>query len=460
MKVLLVKPYSDFPTRIPPLGLGYLASALRAAGHEPRVLDCPRQGLDRDAVAETLAGWQPGVVGFQTFTADLPVIRELCADARRLLPGAVLVLGGPHPSCLPEHCFRFIPEIDYAFLGEAERSLVRLVDDLAAGRPDPAAVPGLAWREGDKVRANPPAWEKDLDALGRPAWDLIPPDRKNLSPHGAFVRRLPVAPLVTTRGCPFPCTFCAARRISGKPVRKRSVEDILGEIRHLKETYGVREIHVEDDNFTFHRDFAEAFCQGLLDARLDVTWCCPNGIRLDTLDEALVRLMRRSGCYSVAVGIESGSDRVLRLIRKQLDTREIRERLGLLHRAGIKTTGFFIIGLPGETEAEILETVRFAKSLPLDRAQFSTYLPLPGTDDFDAWIAGRDLDTVDWKQFYTTEVVYAPEGITLARMATLQSKAFLSFYLRPRILWGILREVRSPRHFFHLLGRAAAVFRR
>lgn len=459
MKILLIKPYTDFPTRIPHLGLGYLAAAVRRTGREVRILDCPRENIDEAGLLAAVDEWRPDVVGLSAFSPDLPVLRRICRRLREGHPGLRLVVGGPHPSCLPEHCFEYLPELDFAFVGEAELGLVGLLDRLDAGGGDWAAVPGLAWRRDGGVVVNPARFEPDLDTLGMPAWDLLRPGLSSTAPHGAFVRRLPVAPIITTRGCPFPCTFCAARNVSGRLLRSRSLEAIFEEIDHLVVRHGVRELHIEDDNFTFHKEFALGFCDGLLRRGLDLTWCCPNGVRLDTLDRELLELMKRSGCYSVSVGIESGSDRVLRDIRKRLDTEEIRRRLELVRAAGIKTTGFFIIGFPGESEAEIRQTMRFARTLPLDRAQFSTFLPLPGTPYFDDYRREHPLATIPWEQFFTTEVVEPPAGLTRRRMLSLQRNAFLRFYLRPRILWGLLREVRDLHHLAHLARRVLEIFK-
>ena len=459
MKVLLVKPCSDFPTRIPPLGLGYLATALRRAGHTPGIVDCPREGLDPAGLLARVREFEPGLLGFSAFSADMPALRELCRAVRQAHPGLPLVLGGPHPSCLPEHCLAFIPELDYVIGGEAEAGLPALVDGLAAGGVEPAAVPGLAWREDGGVRRTPARWEEDLDRLGLPDWELLRLDLQEVAPHGAFVRRRPVAPILTTRGCPFPCTFCAARTLSGCALRSRSLGHVMEEVDLLAGKYGIRELHIEDDNFTFHKDYAAGFCEELLRRGHRLSWCCPNGVRIDTLDRDLLGLMKRAGCYSLSLGLESGSDRILKLVRKGLTRDKIRERVARIREAGIKTTGFFIIGFPGETEEEIRETVRFARGLPLDRAQFSTFLPLPGTPFFEDYLRQKPLEEIPWGKFFTTEVLAVPGALPPARMEALQRRAFLSFYLRPRILLGLAGEVRSPRHLLHLLRRAEAVLR-
>jgi anaerobic magnesium-protoporphyrin IX monomethyl ester cyclase len=459
MKVLLVKPYSDFPTRIPPLGLGYLATALLRHGHGVRIADCPREGIDRDGVLALIREYEPGLIGFSAFSADLPVLRSLCGDIRAAHPERPIVLGGPHPSCLPEHSLEYIPVADFVLGGEAESSLPALVGGLEGGRFDPASIPGLAWREDGGIRRTPGRWEEDLDRLGLPAWELLRLDLQEIVPHGAFVRRMPVAPILTTRGCPFPCTFCAARTLSGCALRSRSLDHVMEEVDLLVRRWGIRELHIEDDNFTFHKEYAAGFCEALLARGYDLSWCCPNGVRIDTLDRELLALMKRAGCYSLSLGLESGSDRILKLVRKGLTREKIRDRVRRIREAGIKSTGFFIIGFPGETEIEIGETIRFARSLPLDRAQFSTFLPLPGTPFFQDYLRQQPLEEIPWQDFFTTEVLAVPGALPPQRMVALQRRAFLSFYLRPGILLGLAGEIRSPRHLLHLLRRAEAIFR-
>jgi len=459
MKILLVKPYSRFPTRIPHLGLGYLATALRREQHVVDIADCPRENLDRRRLQERARHFSPDVIGISTFSSDLTAAREMASDFRSSLPRATLVLGGAHVSALPEHAFTFLPALDFVLCGEAEHGLPPLVRRLQDGGADWENIPGLAYRREDAIRVNPPRLEQDLDMLGLPAWDLLRPHIQTMAPHGAFVRRLPVVPLITTRGCPFPCTFCAARCISGRAIRHRSLESIFEEIDHLVTHYGVREVHIEDDNFTFRREFALAFCEELLRRGLDLSWCCPNGVRLDTLDRELLALMKRAGCYSLSLGIEAGTDHILKQIRKGLTTEQIARQVALIKTAGIKTTGFFIIGFPGETGEDIRATLRFARQLPLDRAQFSTFLPLPGTDYFADYLRECPLEQVPWDKFFTTEIVWAPAGIPAGDMARLQRRGFLGFYLRPSILAGLAGEIRSPRQIGRLFRRAWEIFK-
>lgn len=436
---------------VPSLGLGYLGAVLNRAGHEVAVLDGMRDRLDARRFAARLADERCDVVGFQSFSCDLPQVRELVEIARARYPDATLVLGGPHASADPEHALEYLPDVDYAFRGEAERGIVELLDALAGVR-SPENVENLAWRDGARVVTSPTRFAEDLDAIPFPAWDLMPPASYPPAPHGVVADEFPVAPFLVTRGCPYLCAFCDAVSTAGRRLRVRSMENVLAEIDVLVNRYGVRELHLEDDNFTTNRKVVRAFCEALLSLPRRVSWCCPNGMRLDNVDEELLALMRRAGLVAFAVGIESGSPRVLQAMQKDLDLRMVEEKLAIARRLGIRTTGFFIVGYPDETEDDVRATVRLSLDLALDHAQFSNFLPLPGTPA----AAGADDEQPSWERYLTTGGGTPRRGAL--DVGAWQRRAFLRFYLRPRTLFGMLRQMRSWAHFRHLASRAWRVF--
>ncbi len=165
-----------------------------------------------------------------------------------------------------------------------------------------------------------------------------------MAPHGAFFKQYPVAPIITSRGCPFHCTFCGGHIISGRKIRQRSIKNVMSEIELLYRDYGVREIHIEDDNFTFRKDYVLEFCNHMRSKFPNLTWTCPNGVRIDTLDEEMVEAMRSSGCYALSIGIESGSDKILKLMKKSLNIQKIAEKIEMLKKFDIDINAFFIPG--------------------------------------------------------------------------------------------------------------------
>jgi len=457
LKVLLLKPYSQADELIPPVGLGYLATAIREQ-HQVTVLDGIKEKLTLEKFSEIVRKGNFEVIGIQIFTFHLSTVKDYLKIIRQFSPQTKIIIGGPHPSCEPRTIFNLLSDIDFAFRGEAEVGLKLLLNFIAentASAENLKQVPGLIWRQAGQTIINEPVFVKNLDELGLPAWDLLKPDTYPLSPHGAFFKKFPIAPITVTRGCPFPCTYCAAHLVSGKPIRSRSVKNVIQEIELLYNQYGIREIHIEDDNFTLNKNFVKEFCQTLINLKLDLAWACPNGIRLDTLDEEILNLMKKSGLYVVSVGVESGSQRILDSMQKRLTKEQIRNKIHIIRKVGLEVIGFFIIGYPAETKADILETFKFAESLDLKRANYMIFHPYPGTPITNKLIESGELkiDEQDWEKYILADVAYSPPGISKRQLKNLRRLGFLRFYLRPKILIKMLREIKSPKHFLTVFKR-------
>lgn len=458
MKILLMRPYADSDELIPPIGLGYLATAVRQ-NHEVEILDGIKEKLTAEKFAEILKNGQYDVIGMVIFTFQVKQARDYIELIRKMIPEAKIILGGPHPSCSAENIFEFFPHLDWAFKGEAEVGLARLADIIASGqlsKEELAVVPGLIWRDGARTVVNQQIFVENLDELGMPSWDLLKPETYPLAPHGAFFKNYPIAPIVITRGCPFSCTYCAGHLVSGKKIRYRSVANVIKEIKLLYHRYGIREIHIEDDNFTFNRDYVKEFCRQLEVNNLNISWTCPNGVRLDSLDEDLIKEMKEVGLYSVSVGIESGSERILKAMKKNLTKEKIAEKIGLLRKCGLEVSGFFILGYPGETKKDIMDTINFALELDLKRAGFSLFKPFPGTEiTADLIKKGelKDITDEDWGRFVLADAVYAPAGLTRAQMKKLRRLALFKFYLRPKIIFKFLSEIKNFKHLKVVLKR-------
>jgi radical SAM superfamily enzyme YgiQ (UPF0313 family) len=244
--------------------------------------------------------------------------------------------------------------------------------------------------------------------------------------------------------------------VHGRRIRRRSAQDIVDEIEFLMRYHGVREINLEDDAFTASKAHAMAFCEELLRRGLDLPWTLPNGVRLDRLDPELVRTMERAGCHAMAVGIESGSPEVLAHMCKGLELDLVRERLEMITReTDIRLQGMFILGYPTETEADLQRTIELALSLPLHRAQFGLFLPLPGTAIYRQLVDTGEVDpeTLPWDDFVVHTAVYAPPGLDMERLVQARNTAFRRFYLRSHIVADLARQVHSPSQWKTVLTR-------
>jgi len=455
MRILLLKLKSKADEIIPPIGLGYLATALRKK-HEVGVLDALKDNMELEQVLDLIKRKKFDMVGLMFYTMNYGQIKDSVNAIKKRFPKIKIAVGGPHPSARPEGTMKEIPQIDYAFIGEAELGFVQLADALDNKKfkqSDLKSVASLVWRNGKKIVQNERKIILDLNELGFPSWDLLKPESYPYAPHGNFFKQSPMAPMIITRGCPYACTFCAGHLVSGKRIRYRSLENVMEEIRLLVHKHGIKEIHIEDDNFTMDRKFVEGFCKTIIKEKLGITWACPNGMRLDTLDRKLLTLMKKSGLYSVSVGIESGSDRILKVVKKSLTTAKTKEKVELINDVGLDVIGFVMLGFPTETKEEMEQTIDFVTTLPLKRINFSYLQPFPGTEIYDDLIKSKKLENVSWENCFLFKASYIPEGFTEEELKKIRQKGLRKFYLRPKILLSILSEMRSPQQFFFAVRR-------
>lgn len=456
MDILLTTPINKTHYCVPSLGLGYLVSALRKSGFYSVSMMVPDGGhLDYKRFTEILKQDNPRVLGIQCFSLDVSVINEMLKIAKGINPNVITIIGGPHPTAVPENVFYEFRNLDFAIKGEAEISLPLLLKMILRDNGSSFGnIPGLIYREGNKTLINPSEVIKDLDSLDIVAWDLMDPRRYSEQVQGAFYRDLPVAPIVTSRGCPYECTFCSNKISMGRTLRLRSIEKVIEEIESLKHDYQVREIQILDDNFTINKKRVLRFCGEMKSKDLKMHIAFPNGVRLDTLDEDILSALKDAGAYSITVGIESGSQRILNHMKKSLTLSLIKEKVSLIKKYGFEINAFFIIGYPEETKEDIEKTIKFARELPIGVAHFSCFLPLPGTEITQELLKNRILKHIDYNELFYSKVPFSPKNISKKELKRLQRKAFLSFFLRARILIGLMSRLKSYRHLISILKRA------
>ena len=232
----------------------------------------------------------------------------------------------------------------------------------------------------------------------------------------------------------------------GSTLRKRTPSKIVDEIDFLTKEYGVKEIHFEDDNFTFYKDFASQVCQGIIDRGIKISWACPNGVRIDSLDVELLKIMERSGCYSFALGIESGSDRVLKMMRKGTLSQQIRQKIRLIaETTKIRMTAFIIFGYPGENEEDLKQTEDLVLREPFHRMAAGPFVPYPGSSIYERLVKENKIpEKYNWNLLASYgESTFVADSIDRKRLLRAVRNIHLKFYLRPRIIFGILSELNS-----------------
>ncbi|MBI5871395.1 MAG: radical SAM protein [Actinobacteria bacterium] len=349
--------------------------------------------------------------------------------------GAVTIAIGPHVTTMPESIGEF-EAVDFAILGEVEETISELLEVLEDGK-EPDSVQGIAYRRnGEVVVTEERPLLEDLGRLPRPRQDLLPLDHYRMPMIDG-----PFTMVTTSRGCPYPCIYCRKMALWGNRVRLRPVEDILAELVWLHEL-GVDSVVFLSDLFTVNRRQVIDLCKGIVAAGLPLKWQCNS--RVDHIDEELLAWMKRAGCWQIAFGLESGSQEVLDIAKKGITVEQTEKAINLVDRFGIKSWGYFIIGLPGETKETIRMTIDLAKRLPLNLALFHVAVPYPGTEFNDmaqehGWLLSDRWEDLDMN--YSAIVQY-PQ-LSAAEIDKAAKRAFFEWYLRPGPIFRLLGSMRD-----------------
>lgn len=465
MKVLLVSPaYSDIYGSFsrakqatsgspPPLGLLYIAATLELDGHEVQVIDAEVEHLSVDDIAERVLDFWPDVVGLYTNTPTVDRqarLATLIKQGRRHKP--IVIMGGPHASALPSDTLMMSPWTDFIVKGEGETTLRVLLSVLAGKvQMEFEQIDGLCFFKRAVFRENSPRLQLNLDCLPLPARHLL--NQSLYQANSVHGERGAFATVQTTRGCPFGCVFCYP--VMGRQVRYRSVEKVIAEFRHLKES-GVKVVGLVDDTWNVDIARAKRLCDLLADAHLGIQWGCSS--RVWPVDAKLFQKMKAAGCVRVNFGVESGDPDILKAIHKGITRSQAKVAFHLAHQAGLETVGYFIIGHPFETRESIKRTIAFAKELDPDVAEFSIMTPFPGTE-LAAMVArgegGIEIIDQDWSHYahYKGAVIQVKSGdfsnmLSPEDLEHWQRQAFKEFYTRPSYLW---RRLWKPREWLPMV---------
>ncbi|HVU01129.1 MAG TPA: radical SAM protein [Polyangiaceae bacterium] len=383
----------------PPLGLAYVAAAVREAGHDVRAIDAigespgekrPERGLVRLGLSETelVRRIRPDadVVGVGSlWSFGWPLVRSLLHAIRRARPGVTIVCGGEHFTALPEHSMREAP-IDFVVLGEGEQVTVDLLARLGKDPGfDRAAVPGIVWRTpaGELVRNPRAARVRDVDRLPWPAWDLF--DLAAYDRHGYVTgnRYGRTIPILATRGCPYQCTYCSSPNMWTTRWYARDPADVVDEIEFLARRYGANAFPFQDLTSIIKRDWIVRFSHELLRRDLRVRWQLAAGTRCEVVDEEVVDLLYRSGCRALYFAPESGSERTRDLIKKRMKMDTLLRASEIAVKRGLNLGAFLVIGFPHDTEGDLEETVSLARTLGrlgLSDVSCAVFFPIPSTE--------------------------------------------------------------------------------
>jgi radical SAM superfamily enzyme YgiQ (UPF0313 family) len=403
----------------PFLGMGYLASVLRARGHEVRVADTRLGRLDHDDLLGLAREFRPEVVGFSAMTHEILRAYDAARQLERQDPRVRIALGGPHASAVPLRTLEECPSIDLACVGEGERTLIDAVETWSGGGEIEHCA-GAAWRDGSGAprQGEERAWERDLDALPFPAWDLFP--------------RSSTYPIMTARGCPYRCNFCC--RASGGKVRKRSPVNALDELDWLIREFHPRVVRFEDETLTWDGEHINAVLDGILARGHHRTVSFVGQTRVDRVDHELFRKLKRANFRMIEMGVESGDPGVLAASGKNIDVERVRESFRAAHAAGLRTWAKFILGHPNETPETVRHTVRLAADLNPTLVSFAIMVPFPGTGVWDLATRGEGgyrMISSSWDAFdkFLGNVLEL-ESLPRAALERWQIRGYATVYLR------------------------------
>jgi len=433
-----------------PIGLAYLASSLREyTDARVEILDCLVEDLDPEAALQRVRGISPDFLFFALGTPTLDFSKQWILKLKEVLPQLRVVAVGPHVTALPGESLNTVP-VDYVIRGEPEQAACHLIRGLEGGK-GVEEVRGISYREGKEVRHNPeqPLLE-DVDKFPFPARDLLPNEKYS----APFARHVPFGLILTARGCPFKCVYCATRGYYGNSWRARSVENVIAELKEMVERYRIRDIGFWDDTFTVNKKRVIEICRRIIGEKLKIGWICL--ARVDTVDPEILSWMKKAGCYQIQYGVESGDEEILRNLGKNTTVAQIKRAFQWSRQAGIEAASFFMFGNPGETEATVKKTIELALELPADYASFNINTPYPGSELFQQM---KKTLGDDWKNFNAKHASYQTgfDGQSLEKHIR---EAYRKFYYRPRYLVRSFLRIRSLKDLFRYLKAGLDVLKR
>lgn len=391
MKITLINvQISEGNNIVPPLGLLYIAAVLELLKHEVQVFDIDPDVVDCIKDIKTFA---PQIIGISCYTNTYQKALQLNKRLRQELPGALFVAGGVHATAMPSETMTEMRP-DYLVYAEGERAITQLVTFIDSQGEESRLenIKGLYyWSKGEIKYNGPPDLIDDLDSIPFPARHLL-----NFAPYlvppgmiRGFVKGR-VTTIFTSRGCPYPCTYCASSNVQGKKVRRRSADNVVRELESLVSDYSINGFYICDDLVTEDHDWIIEFSRKLAAKNLGLSWACQS--RVDTLDEEMLRAMKKAGCVQIDFGVESGSNKTLKTMKKSTTVEAARMAFAMTKEVGVRSCATFIIGFPQETEQDMEETFSLAKEINADFTAFYFLTPYPGTPIYYTAVENKWLE--------------------------------------------------------------------
>jgi anaerobic magnesium-protoporphyrin IX monomethyl ester cyclase len=444
-----------------PYGMAILAAVLREKGHEVFVVDAYAEGLSEAEHTQRVAEIEPDLIGVGPWTESLIGEMEGARILKNKLPGVPLVVGGPHASLYPKETLDRYSFVDYVVFGEAEETILELVDNLH----DPERlkdVPGVGLRiDGEAVLAPPRPPVQDLDSLPFPAFDLFPMEKY----FSSLAKKDKSTYILSTRGCPFKCRYCTKPVADKRIVRYTSPDYILKLLNHLVFDHGMQEVHFFDDTFTLDKKRVLTICDGINNSELagKLSWTIRT--RVDTVNPQVLEALKKAGCYRVGYGVESGNPEILKAMDRGISLKKAFEVISYTKKIGLETAANYMIGYPGESKQTYRNTLQFAKKLNTDFANFSVTVAKPDSLLYEDYLEIHKRDI--WREFALgkidyvkkNEVRFAGKDYGIEDLDRMSTRAYVIYYFRPVIIWRHLKRLSSWKQFKIMFNQAIGMLK-
>lgn len=437
---------------LPPLGIGYIAAVLEKNDFPVKVIDCRPLNMNIQQLIDELKKENPHVIGITATVLEAKRAIDISNILKKEMPRTLLVIGGPHFTSMPTETLKE-SAFDIGVYGEGEITFLELANAIEEAKVKKMKslslkkIKGLHYKDryGKIFFTGAREYIQDLDSLPFPARHLYPPLNK-YHPVPASYIKFPLGHLMSSRGCPYQCIFCD-RKIFGNKYRARNPQKVVDEIEELIKVYGAKEIKFFDDTFTMDPQRVIKICDEMERRKIRIPWSCLT--RANTVSKELLQRMKKAGCWQVAMGLESGDQRMLNIMKKGVTVEQNELAVKWAKEAGLNVRAFFVIGMPGETIESIEKTIKFAKRLPLDVVTFYALTLYPGNELYEIVKKEGKILHEDFSQYTCiidvkkTKLTYVPEGLTEEQIREAISRAHKEFYLRPGYLIRQLLSIRS-----------------
>jgi len=453
MKVLLINPPAENeilscnPEIIksergfdPPLGLLYLAGYIKKySDYELKIIDAQVEKFNYSQLKEKIKEFNPDVVGITAMTFTLLDVIKTAETAKEACPSAKIVIGGPHVQIYPEETAN-LKNVDYVVLGEGEKIFLELIQNIN-NQEKLKLIKGLVFKESDKIiNTGRPDYFNNLDEIPFPPREMLPYKKYS----SLLAKEKAITTMFTSRGCPFACNFCD-RPAMGKNFRARSAKNVVNEMEECLKL-DIKEIFIYDDTFTVDKQRVVDICDEIIKRNLKFTWDIR--ARVNTVDEELLFLLKKAGCIRIHFGVEAGTEKILKILNKNISLDQALTAFRLSKKAGIQTLAYFMIGSPTETKEDVLQTIKFMNELDPDFVQITLLTPFPGTKIYQWALDQRIFQTDYWREFATNptpgfKTKYWTKELSKEELERLLIMAYKKFYLRPNYIIKRIKAITS-----------------